>query len=82
MDPEFTRRLREDPALARLQAMYLEGGIDGVALVAADSGACPTCLALTDRSYLPSGLPELPIAGCSRPGGCRCRYEPNVTVYE
>lgn len=82
MDPELTRRLRDDPALARLQAMYLEGGIDGVALVAADSGACPACLALTDRSYLPSGLPELPITGCSRAGGCRCRYEPNVTVYE
>ena len=82
MDPDFERRLRDDPLLARLQAMYLEGGIDGVALVAADSSACPACLALTDRSYLPSGLPPLPLAGCSRLGGCRCRYEANVTVYE
>ncbi len=82
MGDVFARRLRDDPELARFQAMYLDGGIDGVALVAADSNACPTCLALTDRSYIPSGLPRLPIAGCSAAGGCRCRYEPNVTVYE
>jgi hypothetical protein len=68
--------------VARFQELYLDGTIDGVALVAADSNACPSCLAISDRSYLPSGLPPLPIEGCSRPGGCRCRYEPNVTVYE
>lgn len=79
---DFERRLREDPMLASLQELYLSGGIDGVALVAEDSGACGACLALTDRSYLPSGLPPLPIASCSRPGGCRCRYEANFTVYE
>ena len=82
MDDEFARRLRDDPKLARFQVMYLDGGIDGIALVAADSDACPACLALADRSYIPSGLPSLPIAGCSAPGGCRCRHEPNVTVYE
>jgi hypothetical protein len=82
MADDFAQRLRDDPQLARLQAMYLDGGIDGVALIAADSNACPACLALTDRSYIPSGLPPLPIPGCSAPGGCRCRYEPNVTVYE
>jgi hypothetical protein len=82
MDRAFERRLRSDPQLARFQAMYLDGGIDGVALVAADARACSACLGLTDRSYIPSGLPALPLAGCSRPGGCRCRYEPNVTVYE
>jgi hypothetical protein len=68
--------------VTRFQELYLDGTIDGVALVAADSNACPACLAVSDRSYLPSGLPPLPIEGCSRPGGCRCRYEPNVTVYE
>jgi hypothetical protein len=82
MADDFARRLAADPQLARFQAMYLDGGIDGVALVAADSGACPACLAVTDRSYIPSGLPPLPIGGCTAPGGCRCRYEPNVTVYE
>lgn len=71
-----------DPRLAEYQRLYLDGVIDGVALVAADANACPACLAVTDRSYLPSGLPALPIAGCTAPSGCRCRYEPNVTVYE
>lgn len=75
-------QLDEAPELARFQAMYLEGSIDGVALVAADDRACPTCLAVTDRSYIPSGLPRIPVAGCSAVAGCRCRYEPNVTVYE
>lgn len=70
------------PEIARFQELYLDGTIDGVALVAAGSDACPACLAVTDRSYLPSGLPDLPIAGCTTAGGCRCRYEPNVTVYE
>ena len=82
MDDDVARRLRDEPELARFQAMYLGGGIDGVALVAADGNPCPTCLAVTDRSYLPSGLPRLPIVGCTSPGGCRCRYEPNVTVSE
>jgi len=67
------------PAFER---MYRDGTIDGVSLVAADATACDACTALADRSYLPSRLPDLPIAGCTRPGGCRCRYEPNVTVYE
>lgn len=60
----------------------MDGVIDGVALVAADSNACASCLAVTDRVYLPSGLPLLPIGACGRPGGCRCRYEPNFMVVE
>jgi hypothetical protein len=82
MAHEFAQRLQEDPLLARLQSMYLDGGIDGVALVAADDNPCHTCRSATDRSYLPSGLPPLPVPGCTAPDGCRCRYEPNVTVYE
>jgi hypothetical protein len=82
VERSFEERLRDDQQLATFQSMYLDGGIDGVSLVAAGSDACPTCLAVTDRAYLPSGLPSLPIAGCTSPGGCRCRYEPNVTVYE
>jgi len=68
--------------IARFQELYLDGTIDGVSLVAADSDCCSACAAVTDRAYLPSGLPRLPIGGCARAGGCRCRYEPNVTVYE
>lgn len=71
-----------DAQIAELQELYLAGGIDGVALVALDATACPACLAVADQLYLPTRLPRLPIEGCTRPGGCRCRYEPSVTVYE
>ena len=78
----FEERLRSDEQLATFQRMYLDGGIDGVSLVAADSNACTACLAVTDMAYIPSQLPPLPLAGCTAPSGCRCRYEPNITVYE
>ena len=52
------------------------------ALVARDANACAACLAVADRGYLPLKLPDLPIEGCSTPSGCRCRYEPLVTVVE
>jgi hypothetical protein len=82
MDPSFERRLAEDPQLATFQAMYLGGSIDGVSLVAVDANSCPACRAVNDVAYLPSHLPRLPIVGCTSDRGCRCRYEPNVTVYE
>jgi hypothetical protein len=53
-----------------------------VSLVARDANACAICLAVADRGYLPLKLPTLPIDGCTRPGGCRCRYEPLITVVE
>ena len=56
--------------------------IEYVSLVARDANACPACLAVADRGYLPLKLPPLPIADCSRAEGCRCRYEPLVTVVE
>jgi hypothetical protein len=65
-----------------LQGLYLAGVIDGVALVAADANACPACLPVSDRVYVPTGLPPLPVPGCTAQGGCRCRYEPSFTVYE
>ncbi len=71
-----------DAQIEELQAMYLAGAIEGVALVAADASACPACLAVTDQAYMPSRLPRVPLDGCTAPGGCRCRYEPAVTVYE
>ncbi len=68
--------------IERFQELYLAGVIEGVALVAADAEACPACLVVSDRLYLPTRLPRLPIEGCDRLAGCRCRYEPSVTVYE
>jgi len=37
--------------------------------------ACPACEA-TAGAYDFDEAPALPVAGCSHPGGCRCRYEP------
>lgn len=65
-----------------LQRLYHDGVIDGVALVAADATACATCAAVADTVYVPAQLPAVPVSGCSRDGGCRCRHEPSFTVYE
>jgi hypothetical protein len=73
--------LADDPR-ERLNALYMQGVIEYVSLVAADTNACPTCASLTDRGYQPLKLPRLPLDGCTRPGGCRCRYEPNFVVVE
>ena len=68
--------------VARFQKLYLDGDIDGVAVVAADSRRCEVCAHYDDRMYTPSTLPEVPVPGCTGTGGCRCRYEANFTVYE
>ena len=72
---------RED-LIARFQNLYLGGDIDGVAVVAADATRCEACGQYDGKMYTPSTLPEVPVAECTRAGGCRCRYEANFTVYE
>ncbi len=71
-----------DERRAEFERLYLDGVIDGVAVVAADADACPQCAELADTVYLPSRLPALPVTGCATGGRCRCRYEPSFTVYE
>lgn len=78
--PRRGRRALSD--LAELQRLFDEGAIDGVAVAAADADACPRCATRADRVYLPNKLPRLPIEGCTAARGCRCRYEPSVTVVE
>ncbi|MGH2489954.1 MAG: hypothetical protein ACRDF9_00460 [Candidatus Limnocylindria bacterium] len=71
-----------DELIARFQRLFEEGAIEGVAVVAADANACSACTVLADRVYVPRKLPRVPIEGCTGRGGCRCRYEPAVTVVE
>ncbi|MEO6351106.1 MAG: hypothetical protein ABIP53_10700 [Candidatus Limnocylindrales bacterium] len=71
-----------DDLIARLQKLYLEGDIDGVAVVAVDSTRCDACAQFDGQMYTPSTLPLVPVPGCTRTSGCRCRYEANFTVYE
>lgn len=73
--------MREDRG-AEFQRLFDEGTIEGVAVVAADAEACATCGAVADRVYAPRKLPRLPIEACTSARGCRCRYEPAVTVVE
>ncbi len=42
-------------------------------LVGDDS--CPVCKA-AEGAYEFDDVPELPLEGCSHPGGCRCFYAP------
>jgi hypothetical protein len=71
-----------DAQIDRFHGLFMEGVIEGVALVAADANACAACLTVTDRVYQPRQLPRIPLADCTRTGGCRCRYEPGFMVIE
>ena len=82
MHPSDMTDPAQEQAIDAFQELYLAGRLDGVALVAADANACAACQAVADRVYVPRHLPRLPIAGCLRAGGCRCRHEPSFTVYE
>ena len=41
--------------------------------------ACPACRAV-EGEYEKGQVPLLPTRGCSHPLGCRCFYEPALTV--
>jgi hypothetical protein len=56
--------------------------IEYVAVVVKDDLACGACKSVADRGYLPLRAPLLPNVSCTRAGGCRCRYEPWITVVE
>ncbi|MFO1466213.1 MAG: hypothetical protein U1F35_07230 [Steroidobacteraceae bacterium] len=42
--------------------------------VIADGSACQAALALVDTRFLSAEAPRLPLDGCTKVGGCRCRY--------
>lgn len=46
-------------------------------IVAAD--CCPACAAY-EGTYDKQNVPSLPNPGCSNPNGCRCFYEPMLTM--
>jgi len=70
VDSVTARSLREILASPRVTAVF----------VVAPAHACPACRrAQGTFSKDSSRIPELPIEGCSCPGGCTCRYEPLVT---
>jgi hypothetical protein len=58
----------------------IKGGLATKARILASDDSCPTCAA-TEGAYEFDEIPQLPIVGCSHPGGCRCRYEPILDRY-
>lgn len=89
LDAERARRLGRDETLrARAWedlARLRDSGVPAIAISAARD-ACPACRAAAVSPF-PSGgsksgagpgersaLPTIPIAGCTHPSGCRCRY--------
>lgn len=40
---------------------------------------CPVCASF-EGTYEKEKAPSLPIEGCSHPNGCRCFYEPMLTI--
>jgi len=43
--------------------------------VEAPIGACAAATAVRDQRYLSTEAPSLPLAGCSDPARCKCRYK-------
>jgi hypothetical protein len=78
-----------DPELARYRAASLgrpgrpagmAQGFEALAFKAhltGDQPPCEACSSFRDRLFSSQDLsaPDLPIAGCSKPSGCSCRYE-------
>jgi hypothetical protein len=66
-----------DRALASYRlGMKAKGAIVGVA-IQVDEGCCDAARALApDAVYEPATAPRLPLASCSRAGGCTCVYRP------
>jgi hypothetical protein len=69
------RRVEQKAALERIR-----GGLATRVriLVAADS--CPVCRAY-EGAYELDDVPELPLEGCSRVGGCNAVYAPVLDLY-
>ncbi len=65
----------QDAALARLEANPRVSKIR----VIVSHDACPACRAV-EGEYDKGSTPSLPTLGCSHPLGCRCFYEPALTV--
>lgn len=58
-------KLRANPRVRRIRV-----------IVAQD--ACPACRQ-AERDHAKDEAPDLPVAGCSSPLGCRCWYEPALS---
>ncbi|HEC24207.1 MAG TPA: hypothetical protein ENI95_14960 [Chloroflexi bacterium] len=77
--PNCGADLRVDSVRAHALKAILESPRAQGVYIVAPFHACPACrLAQGTYPKDPAVIPELPVEGCSCPGGCTCRYEPLV----
>lgn len=69
------RRVEQKAALERIR----KGLATRVRILVAPD-ACPVCRA-HEGAYELDDVPELPLEGCSRPGGCNAVYAPVLDLY-
>jgi len=68
----------DTPAMKALQKFKNNPRVKNVRfIVAAD--CCPAC-ATHEGTYNKEDAPSLPVEGCSHPNGCRCFFEPMLTI--
>ena len=66
------------PPNAALKKFQENERVKNVRLIVAED-CCPVCAAQAG-TYDKKDAPVLPVEGCSHPKGCRCFYEPMLTV--
>ena len=66
------------PPNAALKKFQENDRVQNVRLIVSKD-SCPACAAQAG-TYDKFEAPPLPVEGCSRPGGCRCFYEPLLTA--
>ncbi len=69
------RRTQQKAALERIRA-----GLATRVRILVAPNACPVCRAF-EGAYDFDNVPELPLEGCSRPGGCNAVYAPVLDLY-
>lgn len=69
------RRTQQKAALDRIRA-----GLATRVRILVAPNACPVCRAF-EGAYDFDNVPELPLEGCSRPGGCNAVYAPVLDLY-
>lgn len=69
------RRAQQKAALERIRA-----GLATRVRILVAPDACPVCRAF-EGAYNFEDVPELPLEGCSRPGGCNAVYAPVLDLY-
>ena len=74
-ETDAQRREEQRAALERIR-----NGLATRVRILVEPDACPVCRAC-EGAYEFEAVPELPLEGCSRPGGCNAVYAPVLDLY-